>query len=70
MALELAPKGKSMIASLMMGLAWGMGGMIIPLVGKLADFFSIRAVLFFVAMIPLLSNSLISLLPAKKLKQP
>ena len=70
MALELAPKGKSMIASLMMGLAWGAGGMIIPLVGKLADIFSIRSVLFFVAMIPLLSNSLISLLPAKKLKQP
>jgi FSR family fosmidomycin resistance protein-like MFS transporter len=69
MALELAPKGKSMIASLMMGLAWGTGGMIIPLVGKLADIFSIRSVLFFVAMIPLLSNSLISLLPAKKLKQ-
>ena len=70
MALEMAPKGKSMIASLMMGLAWGAGGMIIPLVGKLADIFSIRSVLFFVAMIPLLSNSLISLLPAKKLKQP
>jgi FSR family fosmidomycin resistance protein-like MFS transporter len=69
MALELAPKGKSMIASLMMGLAWGTGGMIIPLVGKLADIFSIRSVLFFLAMIPLLSNSLISLLPAKKLKQ-
>ncbi len=70
MALELAPKGKSMVASLMMGLAWGTGGMIIPLVGKLADIFSIRSVLFFVAMIPLLSNGLISLLPAKKLKQP
>ena len=69
MALELTPKGKSMIASLMMGLAWGTGGMIIPLVGKLADIFSIRSVLFFLAMIPLLSNSLISLLPAKKLKQ-
>jgi FSR family fosmidomycin resistance protein-like MFS transporter len=69
MALELAPKGKSLIASLMMGLAFGAGGMIIPLVGKLADIFSIRSSLFFIAMIPLLSNGLISLLPAKKLKQ-
>ncbi len=68
MALELAPKGKSMIASLMMGLAFGTGGMIIPLMGKLADIFSIRTVLFFLAMIPLLSNALIFLLPAKKLK--
>jgi FSR family fosmidomycin resistance protein-like MFS transporter len=69
MALELAPKGKSMIASLMMGLAFGTGGMVIPMVGKLADIFSIRSVLFFLAMIPLLSNGLIYLLPAKKLKQ-
>jgi FSR family fosmidomycin resistance protein-like MFS transporter len=70
MALELAPKGKSLIASLMMGLAFGTGGMITPLVGKLADIFSIRSALFFMAMIPLLSNILIFLLPAKKLKQP
>jgi len=68
MALELASKGKSMVASLMMGLAFGMGGMIIPLVGKMADIFSIRSVLFFIAMIPLLSNGLIFFLPAKKLK--
>ena len=69
MALELAPKGKTMIASLMMGLAWGTGGMIIPLVGKLADIFSIRSVLFFVAMFPLLSNGLIYFLPTKNLKR-
>jgi FSR family fosmidomycin resistance protein-like MFS transporter len=69
MAFELAPKGKSLIASLMMGLAFGTGGMIIPLVGKLADIFSIRSALFFLAMIPLLSNVLIFLLPAKKFKQ-
>jgi FSR family fosmidomycin resistance protein-like MFS transporter len=69
MALELAPKGKSIIASLMMGLAFGTGGMIIPLAGKLADIFSIRSVLFFLAMIPFLSNSLIFLLPTKNVKQ-
>jgi FSR family fosmidomycin resistance protein-like MFS transporter len=69
MALELAPKGKSIIASLMMGLAFGTGGMIIPLAGKLADLFSIRSVLFFLAIIPLLSNGLISLLPTKELKR-
>jgi FSR family fosmidomycin resistance protein-like MFS transporter len=69
MALELAPKGKSIIASLMMGLAFGTGGMITPLVGKLADIFSIRSVLFFLAIIPLLTVGLIFLLPEKKLKQ-
>jgi FSR family fosmidomycin resistance protein-like MFS transporter len=69
MAMELAPKGKSLIASLMMGLAFGTGGMITPFVGKLADIFSIRSALFFIGMIPLLSNGLIFLLPAKKLKR-
>jgi FSR family fosmidomycin resistance protein-like MFS transporter len=69
MALELAPKGKSMIASLMMGLAFGTGGMLIPFAGKLADIFSIRSVLFFLAIIPLLTVGLIFLLPEKKLKQ-
>jgi FSR family fosmidomycin resistance protein-like MFS transporter len=69
MALELAPKGKSIIASLMMGLAFGTGGMIIPLAGKLADIFSIRSVLFFLAMIPFLSNGMIFLLPTKNVKQ-
>ena len=69
MALELAPKGKSIIASLMMGLAFGTGGMITPLVGNLADIFSIRSVFFFLAIIPLLTVGLIFLLPEKKLKQ-
>jgi len=55
MALELAPKGKSMVASLMMGLAWGTGGIIIPLVGKLADIFAIRPVLTVIAIIPVLT---------------
>jgi FSR family fosmidomycin resistance protein-like MFS transporter len=68
MALELTPKGKSMIASLMMGLAFGMGGMMTPIVGKLADIFSIRSILVFVALIPLLTVGLIFLFPEKKLK--
>lgn len=68
MAQELAPRGKSMVSSLMMGLAFGTGGLLAPLTGKLADIFSIRPVLAFVAMIPLLTIGLISLLPEKKLK--
>jgi FSR family fosmidomycin resistance protein-like MFS transporter len=65
-ALEFAPKGKAMIASLMMGLAFGTGGMIIPLAGRLADMFSIRAVLFFVATNTLLTVGLIFLLPERR----
>lgn len=68
MAQELAPRGRSMVSSLMMGLAFGLGGMMTPLTGKLADIFSIRAVLLFLAIIPFLTIGLISLLPEKRLK--
>jgi FSR family fosmidomycin resistance protein-like MFS transporter len=49
----------------MMGLSFGTGGMMAPLTGKLADIFSIRPVLSFLAIIPLLTIGLISLLPEK-----
>ena len=68
MAQELAPRGKSMVSSLMMGLAFGTGGMMTPLTGKLADIFSIRSVLAFLAIIPLLTTGLIALLPGKRIK--
>jgi FSR family fosmidomycin resistance protein-like MFS transporter len=68
MAQELAPRGKSMVSSLMMGLAFGLGGMMTPLTGKLADIFSIREVLYLLAIIPLLTIFLISMIPEKKLK--
>lgn len=44
-AQTIAPKGRSMVASLMMGLAYGLGGAITPLVGKMADLYSIYTVL-------------------------
>ncbi len=68
MAQELAPRGRSMVSSLMMGLTFGLGGMMTPLTGKLADIFSIRAVLLFLAIIPFLTIGLISLFPEKRLK--
>ena len=68
MAQELAPRGRSMVSSLMMGFAFGAGGMMAPLTGKVADIFSIQGVLFFLAIIPFLTVGLIHLLPEKKLK--
>jgi FSR family fosmidomycin resistance protein-like MFS transporter len=65
MAQEIAPKGKSMVSSLMMGLAWGTGGMMTPLAGKMADLFSIRPVLAVMAAVPLLTLGLIALLPER-----
>ncbi|MGD2184672.1 MAG: MFS transporter [Desulfobacterales bacterium] len=62
LAQRLAPQGKSMASSLMMGLAFGMGGLLTPVTGKLADIFSIQPVLAFLAIIPLLTVGLIGYL--------
>lgn len=64
MAQTLAPKGRSMVASIMMGFAYGLGGAISPLVGRLADSFSIRPVLTVMAVIPLLVVPVILKFPA------
>lgn len=63
MAQTLAPKGRSMVASLMMGFAYGLGGAITPIVGKLADTLTIRPVLSFIACIPLLTIPIIAFFP-------
>ena len=69
MAQKLAPRGRSMVSSLMMGLAMGLGGILAPLVGGLADLFSIRTVLACLAMFPLLSISLVAFFPEERLDQ-
>ena len=66
MAQILAPKGRSMVASLMMGLAFGLGGALSPVVGKLADLYSIYSVLMIVSLLPLLSLPLILTFPRVK----
>ncbi len=66
MAQTIAPKGRSMVASLMMGFAYGLGGAISPIVGRLADSFSIRPVLTVMTIIPLLIVPIILLFPAVK----
>ena len=67
LAQRLAPEGKSMASSLMMGLAVGMGGLLTPVTGKLADIFTIRPVLAVLAIIPLLTVGLIAYLFRKDL---
>lgn len=69
MAQKLAPRGKSMVSSLMMGLAMGTGGMMTPFVGSLADLFSIRTVLYGLAFIPFASIVIICFFPEKKLRE-
>lgn len=66
MAQTLAPRGRSMVASLMMGFAYGLGGITTPLIGKLADILAIEPVLTCVAAIPLLAVVIITMLPRTK----
>lgn len=66
MAQELAPKGRSMVASLMMGFAYGLGGVFTMLVGWLADKYSLYPVLFCAAFIPLFTLLLIARFPDRE----
>ncbi|MBW1803281.1 MAG: MFS transporter [Deltaproteobacteria bacterium] len=68
LAQKLAPRGKYMVSSLMMGLAFGTGGMMTPVAGKLADIFSIRPVLYVVALLPLITIGFILFFPELKRK--
>ena len=61
MAQKLAPKSRSMVSSIMMGLAYGLGGALSPFIGKLADIYGLENVLFYSAFIPI-----VSLLPILK----
>jgi len=63
LAQKFAPGGRSLVSSIVMGLALGIAGLLMPLTGKLADLFSIRTVLNVVALIPLAAILLIRHLP-------
>ena len=69
MAQKLAPRGKSMVSSLMMGLSMGLGGMMTPLVGSLAEVFSIRAALSGLALLSLATIGLVRFFPEERLRE-
>lgn len=63
LAQQVAPKGRSLVSSIVMGLTMGAAGVLMPLVGRLADAFDIRTVLTYMAFIPLAALVLIRYLP-------
>jgi MFS transporter, FSR family, fosmidomycin resistance protein len=63
LAQSLAPRGRSMVASLMMGFAFGLGGIFSPVVGKFADLYSVEAVLTVMSAVPLLTVPIICFFP-------
>jgi len=64
MAQELAPKQAGTVSALMMGAAWGMGGLIfIPFLGWASDRFSMHAVMSLLTLFPVAAFLLTLLLP-------
>ena len=63
MAQKIAPKGRSLVSSIVMGLALGTAGIMMPFAGMMADVFGIRTVLSYLAFIPLAALFLIRNLP-------
>jgi len=57
-AQELIPGKTGLISGLVMGLAWGVGGLVLTPLGWLADHFSLVSVLTGVAFLPLLAGGL------------
>jgi len=68
-AQKLAPKGRSMVASLMMGFAYGLGGAMTPITGKLADMFAIQPVLHVLCFVPLITVGLVFFFPTLHAKK-
>jgi FSR family fosmidomycin resistance protein-like MFS transporter len=63
LAQKIAPKGRSLVSSIVIGLALGTAGILMPLAGMMADIFGIRAVLRCISFIPLVALVFIYFLP-------
>jgi MFS transporter, FSR family, fosmidomycin resistance protein len=61
----LAPVSAATVSSLMMGFAWGTGGLSVPIVGALADRFGIERTLLGLACVPLAAAALALPLPSR-----
>ncbi|MCJ7830607.1 MAG: MFS transporter [Desulfobacterales bacterium] len=70
LAQQIAPKGRSLVSSIVMGLSLGTAGVMMPLAGKAADAFGIRTVLILVAFVPLAALLLIRHLPEPGQRSP
>jgi MFS transporter, FSR family, fosmidomycin resistance protein len=62
---SLAPVSAATVSSLMMGFAWGTGGLSVPFVGMMADRVGIEHTLVGVSLIPLLAAACALPLPAR-----
>lgn len=63
MAQRLVPGGASTVSALMMGFAWGMGGLMTPLAGALSERYGFKPALMVLALFPLASAALLWFYP-------
>jgi fucose permease len=61
----IAPISAATVSSLMMGFAWGVGGLIVPFVGMLADHIGIDHTLTVMSVVPLVAAALALPLPSR-----
>lgn len=64
----LAPVSAATVSSLMMGFAWGTGGMTVPLTGFIADRIGIESTLLVLSVVPLVAAACVMPLPGGRLK--
>jgi MFS transporter, FSR family, fosmidomycin resistance protein len=67
---QLAPVSAATVSSLMMGFAWGTGGLAVPLVGMLADRVDIAPALMIMGLAPLAAAACALPLPGGQLSRP
>jgi len=70
LAQNLLPNNASVVSSLMMGVAWGAGGMFVPLVGGIADSAGLSRALMLVALLPLVGFFVAVFLPRERAVKP
>jgi FSR family fosmidomycin resistance protein-like MFS transporter len=63
LAQKVAPRSRSLVSSIIMGLTMGIGGILMPFIGRLADVFGVRPVLSGIAFIPFGMLILVRYLP-------
>ena len=61
----LAPVGAATVSSLMMGFAWGVGSLMVPLVGLLGDTMGLPRALLIISLAPLVAALLAAQLPER-----
>ncbi len=65
-AQEMVPNSRGMASSIVMGLSWGFGNMLMAPLGKVGDLFGVQATLLVVALLPILAFPLLYTKPFRE----